>query len=224
MPLDIARVKALCFDVDGTIADTDDLWVNRLAKFLQPIRWLFQKQDVYSHARHLVMASNNPMNIVYEVLDRLHLDDEVFAFAQRFSKNHRGSLLTPIPMVKEMLITLQLHYPMAVVTARDERSTRSFLDMFELTPLFQSIVTGHTCEYTKPFPDPIIFAAKQLGVDPAECLMIGDTIVDIRSGCAAGAQTIGVLCGFGFEKDLSRNRADMILDNTSDLIQYLSIK
>lgn len=223
MTLDAARVKALCFDVDGTIADTDDLWVNQLASFLKPFRWLFQNHDVYPHARRLVMASNNPTNFIYEVLDRLHLDDEIFAVARRFSRKKRVSHLSPIPLVKEMLIVLHDRFPMAVVTARDEITTKQFLDRYDLTPLFQSIVTSHTCEYTKPYPDPLIFAARQMGVDPSNCLMIGDTIVDIRTGIAAGAQTVGVLCGFGFEKDLLRNHADLILRNTSDLAQYINL-
>lgn len=224
MTLDIARVKALCFDVDGTIAETDDLWVNRLAKLFKPFQWLFPDQDVYPHARRLVMASNNPANLIYEVLDRLHLDDEIFAVSRRLSRKQKSSQLTPILFVKEMLIALHDRYPMAVVTARDEISTRQFLDEFELTPLFQSIVTAHTCDHTKPFPDPLFFAARQLGVEPDDCLMIGDTIMDIRTGIAAGAQTVGVLCGFGFEKDLIRNHADLILRNTADLYQYLSPK
>jgi phosphoglycolate phosphatase-like HAD superfamily hydrolase len=47
--------------------------------------------------------------------------------------------------------------------------------------------------------------------------MIGDTIVDVRAGKAAGAQTIGVLCGFGTLRELNRAGADLILTNTKDL-------
>ena len=50
---------------------------------------------------------------------------------------------------------------------------------------------------------------------PAACLMVGDTTVDIRMGRAAGAQTVGVLCGFGDERELSRAGADDILPETS---------
>jgi phosphoglycolate phosphatase-like HAD superfamily hydrolase len=53
-----------------------------------------------------------------------------------------------------------------------------------------------------------------MGVFPAQCLMIGDTTVDIRAGKAAGAQTVGVLCGFGEEAELRRWGADLILPTT----------
>jgi phosphoglycolate phosphatase len=52
--------------------------------------------------------------------------------------------------------------------------------------------------------------------------MIGDTTIDIRTGLAAGAQTIGVLCGFGTEAELRRTGAGLILRTTSDLLAVLS--
>jgi phosphoglycolate phosphatase len=58
-------------------------------------------------------------------------------------------------------------------------------------------------------------------VPPEACLMVGDTIVDIQAGKAAGAQTIGLLCGFGEEHELRRRGADMILSTTSELARLL---
>ena len=51
--------------------------------------------------------------------------------------------------------------------------------------------------------------------------MIGDTTVDIRAGKSAGAQTVGVLCGFGEEQELLRMGADLILKGTSELADVL---
>jgi N-acetyl-D-muramate 6-phosphate phosphatase len=52
-------------------------------------------------------------------------------------------------------------------------------------------------------------------------LMVGDTTIDIRAGKAAGAQTVGVLCGFGQETELRRVGADLILPATPDLLPLL---
>ena len=117
--------------------------------------------------------------------------------------------------VKETLTWLQPRYPMAVVSARGGRSTGVFLDQFELRPLFQCVATAQTCERTKPHPDPIVWAAEQMGVSPQACLMIGDTIVDILAATAAGAQSVGVLCGFGKEDELREAGADLILKSTA---------
>jgi phosphoglycolate phosphatase-like HAD superfamily hydrolase len=121
-----------------------------------------------------------------------------------------------------MLMSLKGHYPMAVVSARDEKSTVHFLKQFDLVKYFDIIVTGLSAPYTKPYPHPILFAAEKMGVKPDECLMIGDTTVDMRAGRSAGAQTVGVLCGFGEEEELRRLGADFILKSTSDLEKILN--
>ena len=108
---------------------------------------------------------------------------------------------------------------MAIVSARDEKSTMRFLTQFDLCQYFDTIVTGLSTPHTKPYPDPILLAAQKMGVTPRECLMIGDTTVDMRAGKAAGAQTLGVLCGFGEEAELKQLGADLILKSTSDLPQ-----
>ena len=87
---------------------------------------------------------------------------------------------------------------------------------------FDVIVTGLSAEHTKPYPDPILLAAQKMNVTPQNCLMIGDTTVDIRAGRSAGAQTVGVLCGFGEEPELKKMGADMILKDTTRLLDTLN--
>ena len=60
-----------------------------------------------------------------------------------------------------------------------------------------------------------------MNIKPEECLMIGDTTVDIRAAKAAGAQSVGVLCGFGQENELRQSGADLILESTSLLADEL---
>jgi N-acetyl-D-muramate 6-phosphate phosphatase len=224
MALDLSRVRALCFDVDGTLCDTDDQWVERFVRLLNPLSPLFPKRDPRPFARWSVMSMESPGNLVYHLLDRVGLDDEVaglFNYIAHHMRGHRPHHFLIVPQVQEMLHGLKVHYPMAVVSARDERTTVAFLEFFDLDSLFDVVVTAQTCQFTKPFPDPVMLAAKTMGVEPSECLMIGDTTVDIRAGKAAGAQTVGVLCGFGREKELIRAGADLILHSTGELLSLL---
>lgn len=220
MPLDINRIQALCFDVDGTLSDTDDLYVHKIARFFNPIKFLFRDHDYAHFARRLIMWAEAPGNALMSIPDSLGLDDEISALVEWLNRHHPRPMkhFLLVPGVKEMLHRLHRVYPMAVVSARDEKSTRMFLDQFELTTLFQVIVTALTVEHTKPYPDPVLYAANAMGVPPAACLMIGDTTVDIHAGKAADAQTVGVLCGFGEEAELLRNGADLILQSTADVI------
>ena len=172
------------------------------------------------------MRSENPGNYFYGLQDRLGIDDLLAALAKLRKKEKslfRGNY-TIIPGVREMLVELHLHFPLAIVSARGEIKTLEFLDTFDLTPLFKAIATGQTTRHTKPYPDPILWAAKQMRVEPAACLMVGDTTVDIRAGAAAGAQTAGVLCGFGEENELRNAGANIILKEPTPLTEILLAK
>lgn len=219
MPLDLSRVRALCFDVDGTLSDTDDLYVQKAARFLP--RFLFR--DPERAARRLVMWIESPGNALMGLPDRFGLDDELAALVDWMYRHRRKrwKQYLLVPGVDAMLASLHGRFPLAVVSARDERGTRAFLDHFHLTRYFDVIVTALTAPHTKPYPDPVIYAAQKTGVAPESCLMIGDTTVDMRAGKAAGAQTVGVLCGFGEEEELRRAGADEILKSTAEVGEIL---
>ncbi|MDD2921304.1 MAG: HAD family hydrolase [Anaerolineales bacterium] len=219
MSLDISRVKALCFDVDGTLSDTDDLYAQMIARYFP--RLLFSDPD-YA-ARRLIMWIEAPGNALLGLADTLGIDDEMVAlinWLSRYRRHSRRSFLM-IRGVDELLKQLHGRYPMAVVSARDERGTMAFLERFDLAKYFDVVVTGLSAAHTKPYPDPVLLAAKKMNVAPENCLMIGDTTVDIRAGKSAGAQTVGVLCGFGEQRELERMGANIILKDTTQLINLL---
>jgi len=149
--------------------------------------------------------------------------DEIAALINWMSRHRKKAWkkFLLVPGVDDMLAALHGRYPMAVVSARDEESTLRFLEQFNLTAYFEVIVTALSAEHTKPYPDPVLFAAQRMGVEARHCLMIGDTTVDIRAGKKAGAQTVGVLCGFGEAYELSRLGADLILASTPELKDLL---
>jgi phosphoglycolate phosphatase-like HAD superfamily hydrolase len=224
MALDLSRIQAICFDVDGTLSDTDDQWLSVIERRLAPLRGLFPGGNVRSFARWAIMCGETPANLVYGLLDRVHLDDEVGRLYSYLSQRRARRGPAPfwiVPGVAELLDRLHKRYPLAVVSARDEASTLAFLDQFKLAGYFRAIATAQTCRYTKPFPDPVLWAAAQMGFPPDRCLMVGDTQVDIRAGKTAGAQTVGVLCGFGQEAELRRTGADLILPHTAALGEVL---
>jgi phosphoglycolate phosphatase-like HAD superfamily hydrolase len=224
MPIDPSRIRGLCFDVDGTLSDTDDMFVRKLMNWLTPFHSIFPGKDPHPFARRMVMATETPGYFLYGLPDRLGIDDEIDAFGDFVYRLGLGRAVDPFILVqdvREMLEQLAPHYPMSIVSARGRRSTLRFLEQFDLTSYFECIVTGQTCEHTKPYADPILYAAQQMNVPPQACLMIGDSVVDIQAGKAAGTQTVGVLCGFGQENELQRAGADAILSETSNLTKIL---
>jgi phosphoglycolate phosphatase-like HAD superfamily hydrolase len=226
MKIDLSRIRAVCFDVDGTLSDTDDQFVMQLLRIFSPLRYFIGEQLVKTMARKLVMMTEGPGNWFYTLADKLGMDDKIVAMGGYLYQMGIGETTQPfllIDGVREMLARLSQQYPLSIISTRGQKSTFRFLCQFDLLPYFKAVATGQTCAHTKPYPDPIRWAADQMGVEPGSCLMIGDTVVDIRCGKSAGAQTVGVLCGFGEKKELERVGADMIIQSTTDVLDVLRI-
>jgi len=224
MALDLGRIQAICFDVDGTLSDTDDQWVAAFEQRLGGLRRFFPRGEVRPFARWAIMCAETPGNLFYHWLDRVNLDAQAgraYSYFCQRSIGRRPRSFWLVPGVGPALARLNERYPLAVVSARDRESTCAFLEQHALAGLFRAVATALTCRHTKPFPDPVLWAAEQMCVPPQNCLMVGDTTVDIRAGKAAGAQTAGVLCGFGQEAELRRAGADIVLASTADLVDIL---
>jgi HAD superfamily hydrolase (TIGR01509 family) len=226
MHLDVTRIQAICFDVDGTLSDTDNVWVARLARSMSWMKFALTEVAINRFARWLVMVSESPMNAFYHSLDALSLDDNFARFYERRIRSHQSKKHTFWLMdgADELLTALHTCFPLSIVSARDQATTMQFIEGFDLQKFFISVATSQTCEHTKPFPDPVLWAASKMNVPPENCLMVGDTTVDILAGRAAGAQTVGVLCGFGTERELRRAGADLIIPELKDLFELFPNK
>ena len=219
-------IRAIIFDIDGTLSDSDDQMVARVALLLRPLRIALSDDARRAAARWLVMAAESPGNFLYNMADRLSLDSFLIKQLDRASqkRKQRVKKYWIIPGVADMLARAAQRMPLAVVSARDEHSSLAFIRQFHLEPYFKTIVTSQTCEHTKPFPDPLLYAARQLRVAPENCLMVGDTTVDMRAARLAGMQALGVLCGFGTQRELLRAGAHVILDSTAEVLDLLENK
>jgi phosphoglycolate phosphatase-like HAD superfamily hydrolase len=216
--LDITRVRALCLDIDGTMADSDDHLVDQVTRLLTPFRFLFRDQDPSKFARRIVMAAETPFNAAVVLADRIGLDNVLIPLMEKLHGPTDGKPEAQlIDGVRPALDALRQRFPLSVVTARAQYSTDSFLDYHALRSHFKCVATARTCHRAKPHPAPLLWAAEQMKIPAEACLMVGDTPIDIQTGVAAGAQTIGVLCGFGNRDELMNAGANLILESTADL-------
>jgi phosphoglycolate phosphatase len=218
--LDPAAIDALLFDLDGTLMDTDDQFVESLALHLQRLGW----PGLYRSARHLVMMAETPVNGLMTVLDALGLDAPLLGI-WTWLRGLRGAAEEPdyriMAGAEAMLADLKRTYQLAVVTTRGREDAVAFLAQHELCQTFEVIVTRESTWRLKPHPAPIYEAAQRLQVPVERCAMVGDTTVDVRSARRAGAKAVAVTCGFGERGELERAGADIVLEHVSDLSSVL---
>jgi phosphoglycolate phosphatase len=174
-------------------------------------------------ARRSVMAVEGPGNAMVTVLDRLRLDNAAFRL-RRWLRRVSGVTDTPCcecvqGSAEAMRVLRSRGYLLGVVTSRDQSETNFILQNSNLRQFVGAVVTREDSARMKPHPMPVRLAAEKLGVTPEQCIMVGDTSVDVRAGKAAGALAVGVRCGFGQDGDF--NEADLILDRPEQLLEWL---
>ena len=94
MPLQVSRVRAICFDVDGTLSDSDDVLVTQLTGLLKPFHKLFPGRDLTRVARAFVMDAEAPANFLFGLTDLIGLDEQIFALEDWISRQSKQEYQT----------------------------------------------------------------------------------------------------------------------------------
>jgi len=115
-------------------------------------------------------------------------------------------------------------YRVACVTNKAADFTIPLLKDKGLHDYFEVIVSGDTCEYKKPHPMPLLHAAEQLGVEPANALMIGDSKSDVKAARAAGFHVFCMTYGYNHGENIRDYNPDVVMDSFTELSHYLVSK
>ena len=223
-PIPVQEIQAILFDLDGTLIDTDDRAVAKMARWLRP----FLGHRASGAARWLLMKIESPANAFITLTDILHLDEPLkwlTNWRQRRRKEPFVADFHIISGVWEMLHQLPEQYRLGIVTTRSRHQIEGFLAQFpDIASRFEVTCGSQDTRRLKPHPSPIQEAARRLNLPESACLMVGDTSVDMHAARRAGAWRIGVLCGFGQEHELRQAGAQTILSSTADLADFLLTK
>lgn len=218
--LHLGRIRAICLDVDGTLRKTDEQYIARINSLLSPLRWV-SRRCTLPLARSIVTRFEDPVNSLFTLAERLRVNaplHKLVDVANPWQRRHsRPGYYQTIPGLRPAIETLAAHYPLAVISVRGAAGTRHFLDHTGLAGYFTYVASGQTTRRSKPHPHQVYWVAEQLHIEPGQCLIVGDTTIDIRAGKAAGAQTVAVLSGFGKEAELRVAGADLVLPSVVEL-------
>lgn len=115
-------------------------------------------------------------------------------------------------------------YRIGCVTNKAEAFTIPLLKDKGLHDYFEVIVSGDTCAEKKPHPMPLLHAAKLMGVEPDNALMIGDSRSDVKAARAAGFHIFCMTYGYNHGEDIRQYEPDAVMDSFTELADYLQAK
>ncbi|WP_017925141.1 phosphoglycolate phosphatase [Thioalkalivibrio sp. HL-Eb18] len=142
-------------------------------------------------------------------------------FMRIYQENTAGR--SPLyPGVREGLDQLKAAgYRLGCVTNKAERFTVPLLREKGILDDFEIVVAGDALPQKKPDPAPLLHAANELGVDPSESLMVGDSKSDVKAARAAGFQIVCMTYGYNHGDDIRDENPDAVLDRLDELPDLL---
>ena len=208
-------LKAVLFDIDGTILDTLDFVFTAVQYTLDKHRLIITEEKLtQAKGKHLIEFYKSIFpNEDFELLAETHHD-----FQQ--DKFDLGKLF---PGAQKVLKKLKSEGVLiAAVSNRSKISLVKSFKLLEIDDFFDVIVTFEDVENPKPHKDHPNKALELLGVEKEFAIMVGDTENDILAGKAAGIKTVGVTYGW-IGKDIKKANPDFVIDNIEELLKVLKL-
>jgi HAD superfamily hydrolase (TIGR01509 family) len=175
--------RAVIFDLDGILADSEPRWNEIDAKLLAEYGVTYRGE----YHRNVLGVSYRLAVEFYKKTFGLSVPtDEVMRRRGEIAADFFANRIEAFPSTKPVLQELrQMNLHLAVATSSVSASARPFLARHGLTAFFEVVVTGEEVEHGKPHPDIYLRAAKELGIPADACLVIEDALSGIAAAKAA---------------------------------------
>jgi len=217
---DAIAYKAVLFDLDGTLLDTAPDMVAALDALLDEAG---REPIDYERARaHVSKGAFGLIDLAFGRIEEAHRMSLRERYLELYEQRvaHATTLFDGMDEVLEFIERGGLHW--GVVTNKPRFLTEPLLDALGLLSRSAATVSGDTLAEHKPHPLPLLHAAEQIGVAPAESMYVGDDTRDIEAGNAAGMTTVAAAYGFiPPDEDPDRWSADHRIEHPGDLLAIL---
>lgn len=216
LPAPISPPRAILFDLDGTLADT--------APDLAAAVNLLRAERGLDHTPYELLrptASAGARGMIGAAFGLLPHDQGFSELRDSFLDNYEAAIAvhsTLFPGVAELLAGLEaLGMPWGIVTNKPARFTDPLVPLIGLQHA-GCVISGDTTPYPKPHPEPLLEAARRIGIPPEACWYVGDDLRDIQAGTAAGMPTIACAWGYCGSSEPATWNATQLLDSPNALL------
>ncbi len=216
------RVRAVLFDVDGTLVDSIEAY-HRVAELAATPYGISIPREAVRHA----LNTNQPfweLALPADLADRAVLMQRLKEDAARQWQGALRAYGRTFPRVRETLEALHRRGARLGIVTGARSSSLQPLDESGLSKLFDAIITGKDIQRRKPDPEGLHRCAEMLGIAPSEAVYVGDTPVDIQASRAAGMGSVAVLTGAGDSALLSAAGPDWIISSLGELSGILDLE
>jgi phosphoglycolate phosphatase len=216
------QLRAVLFDMDGTLLDTAPDFI-AVAQAMRVARGLDRVPD--QQIRDVISGGARAM--VLSAFDIDPLSDEFEALRLEFLDRYQEHCAVDSHLydgIAELLAEIEAaNLPWGVVTNKPVRFAQPIMERLGLDARSSVLVCPDHVSNSKPDPEPMLLACKQLSLDPSTVLFIGDDLRDIESGRAAGSKTAAVRYGYIHPDDNPDTwGADVVVDHPLDLRPFLA--
>lgn len=220
------NVRALAFDLDGTLTDSAPGLTSAVDGALTELNlpaagvervstWIGNGADILIERALAWALGHAPQSDLLS--DARVLLDKHYAHSV-----DGGSLL--YPGVKETLAALAAHHlPMALVTNKPTPFVAPLLQSLGIADYFSLIIGGDDVVAKKPHPAPLFLVLGRFGLLPGELVFVGDSRNDIQAAQAAGCPCIGLTYGYNYGEPIATSQPDVTLDHFNDLLPTLGL-
>ncbi len=213
------------FDLDGTLVETApeimDAVNDTLSRFDLP--WVTQTQvnDWIGHGTRelMVQALAKVTASTAEAVRGSELLARIMPVYDGFYERRCGTRSQLYPQVRETLQALRAQgVKLAVVTNKEGRYTQVVLDVHQLKPLFDAVVSGDSLPTKKPNPAGVMQCLAQFGVSPHRVLFVGDSSIDAATARNAGVSVWLLPYGYNMGQPIEACAPDRVIKDFSELL------
>jgi HAD superfamily hydrolase (TIGR01509 family) len=207
--------RAVIFDLDGVLADSEPWWNEIDAKLLAEHGVKYRGEY---HQNVLGVSYRLAVEFYKKAFDLSAPTEEMIRRRGQIAVDFFAHQVGLFPAAKSVLKQLRdSKLCLAVATSSVSASARPFLDRHELTLFFDVIITGEEVERGKPFPDIYIAASEKLGVPAGGCLVIEDALSGVAAARAANMRVAAIPDTRFVDVNEYKKQADFVLGSLSEI-------